>query len=66
VVGPVKENLSLANAIVHLDLKTSRSSDQKLITLFVGMGASGFPSRNVVQVKYPFDVKREVNLVFNG
>lgn len=66
MVRPVQHHLPLTYTIVHQDFKTAGGRHQKLIAFLMSMCPAGFASRNIIEIKYPFDIERNVNLILNG
>src|SRR5690554_1345826 len=64
--GLVQKQSLAISAILNHDLKTATSSNQKLVTLLVGMGTTVFSGRNIIEVKHSLDVKGKFNRVLYG
>ena len=65
MVRTIYAYLSLAHSVIHQNIKTARSSNQKLVAFFVGMSPAGFATRNVVEIENPFHIKWQMNLILN-
>ena len=61
----VQENRAFVDTVIKNDLKAAASCYQKLMTLLMRMGSARLPSRYVIGIEHPFDIKRHLHAIVN-
>ncbi|GIW27378.1 MAG: hypothetical protein KatS3mg070_0741 [Meiothermus sp.] len=51
--------------IIKNDIKTSRSSNNKLLEFIMGVSTSALSARYIIKIINPFDFERHVSIFFN-